>query len=80
MTFRLLISFFVQGATIIGCIANMKLYLSDIEESYKDTIIGHLVYSGTEDLLLHMVRCWFVCAVDEEILYLPMVMYCSRMM
>ena len=44
----------------------MKLYVSDIEELYKDTIINHLVNSDTVDLLLHIVQCWRGCAVNEE--------------
>ena len=41
---------FGSCVTIIDCIENIKIYVSDIEESYKDKIIGHLIYSGTEDL------------------------------
>ena len=52
----------------------MKLYVSDIVESYKDSIIGNLVNSGTADLLLHIVQCWNACVVDEENKYLPIVM------
>ena len=33
---------FVEGVTIIDWLENMNLYVSDIEESYKDKIIGHL--------------------------------------
>ena len=33
----------------------MKLYASDIEKSYKDTIIGHFENLGTEYLLLHNI-------------------------
>ena len=44
----------------------MKLYVSDIEQSYKDTIIDHLVNSGKSDLLLHIVYCWRAYAVNEE--------------
>ena len=33
---------FVEGVTIIDWLENMNMYVSDIEESYKDTIIGHL--------------------------------------
>ena len=44
----------------------MKVHVSDIEESYKDTIIGYLGNSGTDDLLLHIVQCWHVCVVNEE--------------
>ena len=31
---------------------------------------------GTADLLLHVVQGWRECAVDEENLDLPMVLYC----
>ena len=47
-----------EGFTIINLQKNMKLYVSDIEESYKDTIIGNLVNAGTSDLLLLRVQCW----------------------
>ena len=50
--------------------------MSDIEESYKDTIIGHLGNSGTAYLLLHTVQCWRACAVDEENWNLPMILFC----
>ena len=43
----------------------MKIYVSNIEESYKDTIIGHLVNSGIADLLLHIVQCWRAYAVNK---------------
>ena len=33
---------------------NMNIYVSDIEEAYKDTSIVHLVNSGTVDLLLQL--------------------------
>ena len=59
---------------------NLKLYLSDIWELYKDTIIGHLVNSGTVDLLLHILKSWSACEVDEEKWALPMVLYFSGMM
>ena len=41
---------FVEGATIIFWLENMKLYVSDIEESYKDRTIGHMGNSGSADL------------------------------
>ena len=44
----------------------MNLYVSNIEESYKDTIIVHLGNSGTAYLILHKVQCWRACAVDEK--------------
>ena len=39
----------------------MNIYVSDIEESYKDTIIGHLGDSETVGALLHIVKCWSEC-------------------
>ena len=48
--------------------------MSDIEESYKNTIVGHLVNSGTEDLLLHIVQCWREFSFNEEKLKLPIFM------
>ena len=33
---------FGEGVTIIDWPASVKRYVSNIEESYKDTIIGHL--------------------------------------
>ena len=44
----------------------MKLYVSNIKESYKDTIISHLVNLVTPELLLHIVQYWHACAADEE--------------
>ena len=58
----------------------MNIYVSGIAESYKDTIIGHLVNAGTEDLLLHIVQCWISYAVDEDNWSLPMAIYCSGVM
>ena len=46
---------FGEGVTIVDWIANMKLYVSNIVELNRDTIIGHSVNSGTADLLLHTV-------------------------
>ena len=71
---------FEEDVTIIYWIKHMKLYVSDIEDSYKDTSIGHLGNSGTVYLLLYIVKCWLVCEVDDEKKYLPMVMYCLVMM
>ena len=56
---------FKEGVTIIDCPANMKLYVYDIEESDKETIIGCLGYLGTADVLLHIVQCWIACEVNE---------------
>ena len=58
----------------------MKLYVSDIKELYKYTIIGHLVNSGPEYLLLHIVHCCIACVVNEESNALHMVLYCLHMM
>ena len=71
---------FGEGVTIIYWITNMKLYVSDILESYKYTIIGNLVNSGTVDLLLNLVQCWRECAANEENQTLPLFLYCSHMM
>ena len=46
---------FGEDVTIIDWIENMKLYVPNIEESYKDKIIGNLVNSGTSYLLLHIL-------------------------
>ena len=51
----------------------MNLYVSDIEESYKDTIIGHLGNSGPSDLLLHIIQCWSEFTFNEEKRAQPMV-------
>ena len=47
---------FVEGVTILDWLKNMKIYLYDIEESYKDTIIGILGNLGTFNLLLRIVK------------------------
>ena len=65
---------FEEGVTIIDFLSTMKLYKSDIEESYKDTIIGNPVNSGTANLWLHIVQCWCLCSVDELNWSLPMVL------
>ena len=57
----------------------MNPYVSDIVESYKDTIISHLVDSGTSDLLLQILKCWCEFVGDEYNWYLPAVIYCSGM-
>ena len=44
----------------------MKLYVSDIEEPYKDTIIFHFGNLGTSDLLLDIVQFWHECAAVEQ--------------
>ena len=68
---------FGEGVTIIDCLSNTKLYLSNIVESYKDSIIGHFGNSGTADLLLHIVQCWSAYAFYEYNRSLPMVFYFS---
>ena len=55
---------FGEGVTIMYCIENMKLYVSDIEKSYKYTIIYHLRNSCASDLLFHILQCWRGCAFD----------------
>ena len=71
---------FGEVVTTIYFLANVKLYVSNIEESYKERIIGNLVNSVTADSLLHKIQCWRACAVDEEKRNLPLVMYCLCMM
>ena len=44
-----------ESVTILDWIENVKLYVCDIVELYRDTIIGHLGNSGTADLLLQIV-------------------------
>ena len=56
---------FGECVTIIDWLKNMKLYLCNIEESYKDTISEIIGNSGTSDLLLHIVHCCCACAVNE---------------
>ena len=65
---------FGEGVTIVDWIENTKQYVSDIEELYKDTIIGCLGNLGTADLLLHIAQCWRACAVNEENQALHMVL------
>ena len=57
---------FRKCVTIIEWIANMQIYVSDNEESYKYTIIAHLGNAGTEYLLLHIVQCWRTREFDKE--------------
>ena len=71
--------YFGEGVTIIYRIENMKLYTSNIEESYKDTIIGHMGNSDTADLLLYIVQYWRQCVVNEEKQSLPIVLHWSSM-
>ena len=59
-------SAFGEGFTIIDWLANMKLYVSDIVEPYKDSIIGCLGNSGTAYLLLHILQSRIECAVEER--------------
>ena len=53
----------------------MNIYVSDIVKLYRDTIICHLVNSGTSYLLFCIVQCWHVCEFDEDNRSLPMVLY-----
>ena len=71
---------FGKGVAVVDWLENMKLYVSNTEESYKDTIIDHMGNSGTADLLLHIVQCWCVCKVDEEKRALFVVLFCSDVM
>ena len=45
---------------------SMNLYVSNIEELYKNTIIGHLGNSGKAFLSLNIVHFLRICAVGEE--------------
>ena len=65
---------FGEGGTIIYWLSNMKIYVSNIEESYKYTIIGKMGNSGTAYLLLHIVRFWCVYEVNKEYQALPLVL------
>ena len=56
----------------------MKLYVSNIEESYKDIIIGNMVNS--ENLSLQLVHCWHACTFNEENKALTLVLFCSHML
>ena len=71
---------FGESVTIMQWLENMNLYGYDIQESYKETIIGHTGNLGTTYLLFQIVQCWCACAADEEKLALTLVLYCSRMM
>ena len=52
----------------------MRIYVSDIEASYKNIIIGHMVKSDTAYLLLHIVQWCSACTVYGEKRALPMVL------
>ena len=54
--------------------------MPDAVESYKETILGPLINSGKEDLLLHTVKCWNAYAVDEKNWSIHTVLYCSGIM
>ena len=58
----------------------MNIYVSNIVESNKDSIIGNLGNSGKAYLSLHIDQCWRAFSVDEENQDLPIVLYCSGMM
>ena len=48
-------SSFVEGVAIIYRLESTKIYVSDTDELYKDTIVGMMGNSGTADLSLHLV-------------------------
>ena len=54
---------FVEDVTIIDWIEIMKLYVANIEESYKDTLIVHLGNLGKKYLLLHIVQCTVLAVI-----------------
>ena len=72
--------YFGYGDSIIDWLANIKLYVANIEESYKDTIIGHLVISYIAYLLLYIVQYFPKCSVNEEKWDLTMVLYYTVIM
>ena len=59
---------------------NLKPYVSDILESYKDTRVVILGNTGTVYFLLQIVQCRSACAVDDDNWSLPVVLYCSEIM
>ena len=71
---------FLECVNIICWLENIKLYVSDVEESYRGTIIVNMANSGKLDLSLHIVQCWRACVVNEENQYLTLVLYCSHIM
>ena len=58
----------------------MKLCVSDIVESYKDTIMGYIFNACKLDLLLHIVQWCRACAVDKNKWDIYIVLYCTGMM
>ena len=48
---------FLEGVTIIDCLLNMNIYVSNIVESYKGTTVGKLRNSGTLYVLPNIVQC-----------------------
>ena len=56
---------FVEFVNIIYWLAKMNIYVSNIDKSYKDTIIGNIVNSGTEYLLLHIVQYCRACTCNK---------------
>ena len=76
----LIVFAFGKCVTIIDWLSNMKLYVYNILESYRDTIIDNMGNSDIENFLLHMVQCWCACAVVEYNRDLPMVLHCSGIM
>ena len=48
---------FLEGVTIIYCLLNMNIYVSNIVESYKGTTVGKLRNSGTLYVLPNIVQC-----------------------
>ena len=55
---------FGEDVALIGWLVHMKICMSDIVEQYRYTIIGNLVKSRIADVLLHILQCWRVYAID----------------
>ena len=58
---------------------NMKIYVSENVEYYKNTIIGYLGNASTADLLLHIVQRCHICDFYEDNWDTPVVLSCSGM-
>ena len=55
---------FGKGVTIIDLIANIKLYVSDNEESYNDTIIGNMGNAGISNFYYK----WYSVGVHVQLI------------
>ena len=69
----LIVFFLGEGVTIIDWMENSKHFVPEIVESYKYETIHLGGNSGTYNLLIHIVQCWFECSVDDHNQALPVV-------